>query len=411
MGSIQEVCHIDPDQENRYSPSDMSECQDQRSKEEGEESVAIVTKRSSQGSYHSARAKKVTTTHKVRALRELVASMEKEVQRLESKWTIQVPDDRVLAMARRCAMEKYAANQSEMMQAQLQELLFQQQFRFASLQTALLRAPLHSNASEVFHALHFDTQLSQHEDEREKGLVAHNLRSLSTLPSLVDQTTQRILQTTTTGGNPVMSRTPVSQIDIAGCSDCTLISGIFVSEIPRTSLEVVYAAVLAYFDSVATAMKSHFDIETRHQKLNSIESPVHYQQSSFKGPKVSWTENNIVCSELTPSHGMVHIDAVTDDPLYPVSNTASSRYGICCLTLSPRKDLVTGEMLSVTLRWVVAYRYNRLADDPEIEKEVETIRPILNGDLITASVCRFLREVQQGRRQILHRQNWTLDIQ
>ncbi|CAI5743944.1 unnamed protein product [Peronospora destructor] len=145
---------------------------------------------------------------------------------------------------------------------------------------------------------------------------------------------------------------PLSQIDITGCNDCTLILSIFISEIPHTSVEEVYAAVLAYFDGIPTAMKRHFNVNARRVRLNNVDSPVVYRRSTFKGATV-------VCSELTPSHGMVHIDAIVDDPMHPVS--------------------VTRRSMSVTLRWIVVYNYNILPDDPALKNDLEIIRPILNG--------------------------------
>ncbi|CAI5743945.1 unnamed protein product [Peronospora destructor] len=136
---------------------------------------------------------------------------------------------------------------------------------------------------------------------------------------------------------------PLSQIDITGCNDCTLILSIFISEIPHTSVEEVYAAVLAYFDGIPTAMKRHFNVNARRVRLNNVDSPVVYRRSTFKGATV-------VCSELTPSHGMVHIDAIVDDPMHPACRDTPSESGICGLTLTPRKEAVTGRTMSVTLR-------------------------------------------------------------
>lgn len=101
-----------------------------------------------------------------------------------------------------------------------------------------------------------------------------------------------------------------------------------------------------------------------------------------------------MCASLTPSLGVVHVDAITDDALYP---TCRSAFDICGLTLTPRKDPTTGRTVSVTLRWVVLFRYNLLPDHPVLRKSLEVVRPILNGDLITASVCSYIQELLQQR--------------
>ena len=49
----------------------------------------------------------------------------------------------------------------------------------------------------------------------------------------------------------------------------------------------------------------------------------------------------------------------------------------------------------MTLRWVVVYHYNMLPDDLALKKDLEIIRPILNGDLLTATVCDYIQQHQQ----------------
>ncbi|KAG7380202.1 hypothetical protein PHYPSEUDO_007624 [Phytophthora pseudosyringae] len=336
----------------------------------------------------------LTATHEIRMLRAQVASMEDELQGLRAKWSRQLPDERTLVSAHGSAREKHAVNLSEKAHRELQQLLRQQQLLFATLQTAVLHAPLHSSGSEMFEALHFDTQLGRESNERDKMLTAHNERSLATLPSIVDKFSQMAVNKALAKQSDDAVEMPLSQIEITGCKDCTLISSVFISEIPHTSLEVAYAAVLAYFDAIPSSMKKHFGIDANRTRLNNSESSVVYRRSTFNGSGRSTTVNNVMCSELTASHGMVHIDAVTEDPLHPLSASATSQYGICGLTVTPRKEPVTGKTLAVTLRWAVVYRYNILPCDPVIKEDLEVIRPILNGDLLTASVCGYIQQHQ-----------------
>jgi hypothetical protein len=353
-----------------------------------------------------------TNTQRLRTLRTRVASLEQELHGLQSKWNRALPDELLLAAAHHCASEKRAANRTDKANRKLMDLLQQHQFLFATLQAATLHSPLWSNGDDLFKALHFGTQLGREAEEREHKLRLHNERSLATLPSIVKRFSQMAIDKALAKregdavDKPVL---PLSQINVTGCKDCTLVSSIFISEIPHSSLEEVYAAVLAYFDSVPRVMKRHFGVDAKHKRLNGAASPVHYQRSEFSGAGAFWTENNVVSSELTSTHGMVHIDAVTDDPLYPVITAASSRYGICGLTVSPRRDPVTDATLSVTLRWAIVYRYKMLPHDPAIREDLETIRPLLNGDVITASVCSYIHELQRGQRRIRHRKTWTLE--
>ncbi|CEG43855.1 uncharacterized protein PHALS_14144 [Plasmopara halstedii] len=340
----------------------------------------------------------LSATNEIRLLRSQVADMEEELRQLRTKWAAEIPDYRMLVIAQRSAKEKHEAIQVETAHKELQQMLLQQQLRFATLQSAVLRAPLQSSGQAIFEALHFNTQLGRDVEEREKLLEAHNSRSRSMIPSIVYRFTQMAIERTlkVSIGHCSKPVLPLSQINITGCKDWTLISSVFVSEIPHSSLEDVYEAVLAYFDGIPTSMKRHFNVNAQRVRLNRVDSPVVYRRSTFHGAGLPATVNNVVCSELTPTVGMVHVDAITDDPLYPVHRTIPSQYGICGLTLTPCTDPVTNKTISVTLRWMVVYHYNLLPDDPAIKKDLEIIRPILNGDLITSIVCGYIQKQQKS---------------
>ncbi|KAG7380203.1 hypothetical protein PHYPSEUDO_007625 [Phytophthora pseudosyringae] len=341
----------------------------------------------------------LTATHELRLLRAQVASMEEELHRLQAKWTKQLPDERVLTTAQHTASKKREVAVTEAAHIELQEMLLQQQLMFATLQAAVFRAPLHSSGQEILKSLHFDTRFGREPDERSKMLAAHNARSLATVPSMMSRFTQmavdkvRALQDE---GDPASkSVLPVSQIDVTGCKSHTLVSSVFMSEIPHTSMEDVYAAALAYHDAIPTIMKLHFGVDATRTRLNGVDAPAAYWRLSLDGVGLPANVNHILSSELTPSHGMIHMDAVVDDPLHPQSQSSPLEYGISGLTMTPRREPLTGRTVAVTLRWVVLYRYKLLPDDPALRKDLEIIRPILNGDLITASVCSYIQELQQ----------------
>lgn len=138
--------------------------------------------------------------------------------------------------AQHSAREKYEVAQTDVAHNELQEILLQQQLMFATLQTAVLNAPLHSSGKDMLKALHFDTQLGCDPEEREKMLLAHNNRSLATLPSIVDKFAQVAIDKVLAHREKDKPVTPLSQIDITGCKNYSLISSVFISEIPNTSL-------------------------------------------------------------------------------------------------------------------------------------------------------------------------------
>lgn len=360
---------------------------------------ALFSKRSNQ--HHSRPRGKCltkvpcTTTNALHSLRDQVASMTNELESLRAKWAKHIPNKRILVAAHRSAYEKYATSVAEHVHRDLQQQLRQQQLVFATLQTAILNAPMRSNSQDMFEALHFATHLGHGDDEREAMLCAHHAQSVATVPSIAykffNLANNQVLahQSAHADETPV---SPLAHMEITGCHDGTLVSSLFIFEIPHTSLEDVYAAVLAYFDAIPTSMKKHFGVHTKRTRLNRPDSPVIYRRSSFQGHGLPMIVNNIVSTELTASHGMVHIDAVTDDALYPVTGTAASRFGICGLVLTPRREQVTRKLVAVTLRWMVVYRYKMVPCDPAIEEEIKNIRPLLNGDLLTASVCSYLKQ-------------------
>jgi hypothetical protein len=328
-------------------------------------------------------------------LRTQVAFMKAKLVDLQSKWARQLPDGRTLAAAQLSARRKRENDRVKTTRSQLQELFQQQQLMQASLQSAICRAPLQSIGMEILTELHFNTRLGREPDDRGALLKAHYARATATLSPIVDKFTQAALdrrQAQTSSKKPVL---PVSQIDITGGKDCTLVSSVFVSEIPHNSLEDVYAGALAYFDAIPTSLKRHLNMEATRTRVNSVDEPAAYWRMCLNDG-VGWpaTVNHVVCAELTPSHGLVHVDAVTDDPLYPSSPT---EFSLCGLKLTPRCDPATGRTVSVTLRRVVLYCYNMLPADPAVRANLEVVRPVLNGDLITASVCSYIQEVLQQR--------------
>uniref|UniRef100_M4BKB1 START domain-containing protein n=1 Tax=Hyaloperonospora arabidopsidis (strain Emoy2) TaxID=559515 RepID=M4BKB1_HYAAE len=350
----------------------------------------------------------LTATHELRLLRAQVKSMEADLHKLKSKWARDLPDKRILATAQRSAFTKCAAAQTQATQDELQEMLLQQQLMFATLQTAIWRAPLHSSGQDILKSLHFDTRLRHDTVERSKVLLAHSKRSLATIPSIVHRFTQlaidKALASKDDEDATIESVLPLSRIDITGCKDYTLVSSVFVSEIPHSSLEDVYAAALAYLDAIPEAIKRHVGAELTRTRLNKDNDPAGYWRLELSGVGLPATVNHIVCSELIPSHGVIHMDAVMHDTVHPVLRGSDMEFGIAGLTITPQKEDGTDKTVATMLRWVVLYCYNLLPNDPALRRDLEYTRPILNGDLIIASVCSYLRQLQH-QRAMFHQSN------
>uniref|UniRef100_A0AAV1UID1 Uncharacterized protein n=2 Tax=Peronospora matthiolae TaxID=2874970 RepID=A0AAV1UID1_9STRA len=350
----------------------------------------------------------LTATHELRLLKAQVNSMETDLHKLKSKWARDLPDKHILATAQRSALTKCAVAQTQATQDELQEVLLQQQLMFATLQTAISRAPLHSSGQDVLKSLHFDTRLRHDTVERSRVLLAHTKRSLATIPSIVHRFTQvaidKALASKDDEGATIESVLPLSRIDITGCKDYTLVSSVFASEIPHSSLEDVYAAALAYLDAIPEALKRHVGAELTRTRLNTDNDPAGYWRLELSGVGLPATVNHIVCSELTPSHGVIHMDAVMHDTLYPISRGNDLEFGIAGLTITPHEEDGTNKTVATMLRWVVLYRYNLLPNDPALRRDLECTRSILNGDLITASVCSYLRQLQH-QRATFHQSN------
>ncbi|CEG43857.1 uncharacterized protein PHALS_14146 [Plasmopara halstedii] len=341
-----------------------------------------------------------SVTHEIRQLRAQVAAMESELQRLQYKWKTQLPSLWTRRAAQHSARTKYEVAQTEDVRSGLEELFLHQQLMFASLQATILHGPLSSNWEEIVEGLHFETKLGENEIERKKELFAHYKRSLKTIPSHVDRIAQAAI-------DKVLARrskddltkpvTPLSQIDVTGLKDSSLISSVFVSEIPNTTLEEVYEAILvSFFGNIPALLKRHFGIHATRKKLDCMDASMQYWRLSIDGKVIPSTANNVLCAQLTPTHGIIHVDAIVSDPLHPLPYTNLVKYKICGLTVTPQKESETGKPSGVTLKWIALYQYNLLPDDPVLLMDLRVIRPILNGDLITSSVCEYLRNKQQS---------------
>ncbi|TDH68869.1 hypothetical protein CCR75_004174 [Bremia lactucae] len=338
---------------------------------------------------------RISATQEIRQLRAQVKAMEDVLETLQFKWIEQLPDSRSLQEAHHLARIKYRLIQTQNEHSELENAFVRQQLMYASLQTTILQAPLYSNSEELMMMLQFQTRLGRESKERQIKLLAHFNRSLATIPSSVNKITQTAIDKALghrKEGDTKEPLTPLSQINITGLVNSTLISSVFMLEIPNATLKEVYEAILvSYIEAIPALMQRHFGIHATRKMLDSADSPAIYYRLDLHGNDITSSMNHVICSELTSSYGMVHVDSIIDDALHPVSRTNSLQYIVSGITITPRIEAATGKTLSVRLQRVLVYHYNLLPGDSALMKDLAIIRPVLNGDLITSSVCEYIK--------------------
>lgn len=352
--------------------------------------------------------------------------MEDQLRGLKTRWEAQLPEPRTLASARRAAVEKRASQLTDRAHDALEDALAQQQLAFAALQSLVLNAPLHSHGREMFDALHFNTAMGADPDDRARQLRAHFARSVAAVPAAVARFTRLEL-----ADKP--SLVPQSKVSVMGGADHTLVSSVFVSEIPCRSLERVFDAARAYFNGLPSAVKRHLGTDmdrqvglvgscdalhwsgdtntdtvkrvlyddmvslSRADRQNLLDAElglraddyVQYRRTTIASAALAATANTVVCASLRETHAVFHVDVIKDDAQHPFRARETPRYAVAGLTLEP-----SDARAAVTLRLAIVYRYERLPQDPAVEQELRAHRAILNGDLLMASLCQHLREQQ-----------------
>lgn len=178
--------------------------------------------------------------------------MEEHLRALRSQWTATLPDSTTRAAARQAAGEKRLALLHERDHDALEATLRQQQLAFAALQSAVRRAPLFSRGQEIYDALHLDTSLGRDPLERAEQLQQHFERSMASVPSHVER-----LSTLELSDKAESKSTPQSKVSITGGENYTLVSSVFMAEIPHPSLDLVFAATRAYLQGLPSAVKRH----------------------------------------------------------------------------------------------------------------------------------------------------------
>lgn len=309
--------------------------------------------------------------------------MEDHLQQLEHQWNSTLPNLDQLTMACVAAKEKWTTSQAELVNAELKDQLTQQQFIFASLQSAILQAPLQAQCREMFDTIHLKTRLSQEDDERVAQLQAHCDRGVATVPETVQRFT----------GHVASSPTPFSQTSITGGAAHTFISNVFVLEIPHTSLQEVFHATLGYYAMLPKEMQRCVATKMEVEPLNLLSKLRQYAKVRFTNELFATTVNTTFVAKLHEDAAIIHSDGIVCDPLHPLpSDEQVSRIGVNAITLTPITDPATGRIHKVVLRRVLVYRYNLLPHHPAVQKDMKLNQCVINGDLLTAMMCENLQQ-------------------
>ncbi|GLE11849.1 hypothetical protein PINS_up024593 [Pythium insidiosum] len=315
----------------------------------------------------------LSATHEIRHLRQEVASMEERLASLESQWMQTIPDENRSRSGRRCRWN--AVN------AKLRDQLTQQQFVFASLQSAILQAPLQSRCQEMWDAVHLDTVLRDEQtDRRVEQLQTHLRKGLELVPGAIERFTSHVTS----------SPSPYSQVDVTGGADCTTVGSVVVLEFPQVTLIELFKAVLTYYATMPDELQHYTATET--DLLNSLGNLSQYARVRFTSEVFPTTVNTAFTAAIVDGIAVFHSDTIDQDAMFPApANEDIRRIGVTAMTITPETDASTGKTKMV-LRRILLHRYNRLPHDARIQRDLKQNQCIMNGDLLTAIVCRSLHE-------------------
>uniref|UniRef100_K3X3D6 START domain-containing protein n=1 Tax=Globisporangium ultimum (strain ATCC 200006 / CBS 805.95 / DAOM BR144) TaxID=431595 RepID=K3X3D6_GLOUD len=325
----------------------------------------------------------LTATHELRLLRREVAQLQDELLTLNSKWEEQIPDPMMLHTARQAVKEKWQANQVEQLSAQLHGELAYQQFVVATLQSRFLQSPLFSNDQQLYSSIHEQIRLGRDPAERAATLESSFQRTIRKLPNALASSTRGIIP----------SVNPYSQTRVTGARDHTLVSSIFVAEIPHASFQDMFDATLSYFAALPDEMERHTGTSMHTTELQHFGDYLDYSRIRYASKAIESTGNYATGVSVVDGIGVFFIDAIDHDELYPNSSEESVATACSALTITPTTDEATGGCKMV-LRRVLVARYNLSPEAAAVQENTKLCTPIANGDLLIATVVRFLQQQQ-----------------
>ncbi|GLE05785.1 hypothetical protein PINS_up014833 [Pythium insidiosum] len=221
------------------------------------------------------------------------------------------PMKNVLVSACHAAQQKWTTMQVERVNAKLRDQLTQQQFVFASLQSAILQAPLQSRCQEMWDAVHLDTVLRDEQtDRRVEQLQTHLRKGLELVPGAIERFTSHVTS----------SPSPYSQVDVTGGADCTTVGSVVVLEFPQVTLIELFKAVLTYYATMPDELQHYTATETDVQLLNSLGNLSQYARVRFTSEVFPTTVNTAFTAAIVDGIAVFHSDTIDQDAMFPASS-------------------------------------------------------------------------------------------
>ncbi|GLD98949.1 hypothetical protein PINS_up007667 [Pythium insidiosum] len=198
---------------------------------------------------------------------------------------------------------------------------------------------------EMWDAVHLDTVLRDEQTDRRVEQLQTHLRKASN--------SYRVPSNAFTS-HVTSSPSPYSQVDVTGGADCTTVGSVVVLEFPQVTL------------IRALQGRSHL--------LNSLGNLSQYARVRFTSEVFPTTVNTAFTAAIVDGIAVFHSDTIDQDAMFPApANEDIRRIGVTAMTITPETDASTGKTKMVLRRILL----------PPC---------IMNGDLLTAIVCRSLHE-------------------
>ncbi|KAF1327409.1 hypothetical protein FI667_g7681, partial [Globisporangium splendens] len=336
--------------------------------------------------------KKVTVppADEIRSLRAEVTRLEGQLNAVALQWNAAMLPPDLLLSAYESARQKASATRAQKLNSELKRQLLIHQLYYAALQSGFTESPLcqYPTSTDIFAAIHSDACFP---DGADHGARIEVLRtSLDSTCRLAPTLMQRLARQHV---NRATMSVPSSQSSIAADASFTYVSTLFVAKIQNATLDQVYDGVLRYFDRMPSQLKHYFGIDYHTESIYKLGPSMEYGLVRYAKKRefaTSW--NSVFASALTKAHGVVVVDFVDNDRMFPIRAHPNKlrKEVTSIITVTPGVDKVSGLPCVVLCQSRVA-RYNFLSNDKRLQDEIELDHGFSNGDLLMAVVCEHLR--------------------
>ncbi|TYZ66001.1 hypothetical protein PybrP1_001806 [[Pythium] brassicae (nom. inval.)] len=303
----------------------------------------------------------------VRELRAEAARLELRFQALVDKWRTGTANPSVLLAACEAAEQRWLASKSQEEHQRLEDQLLLQQLFLATLQRGVLNSPLSRlhNAIEMSSAIHDPIHL----------LAANRPDDLAlrVTPSLVHGFTDPLVGRAT-------ALSPFTTASVSADRAFTYASSALIAKVENASVARVFSAVLSFYGTLDKELQRYYDVGHNISLLKVFGPMCNYAQLKYTNhtTQLSSVSHTVFAGSLTQDRGVVAIDFVDSDELYPdllIERTVDPATHVPC----------------VLVRHVRVLRFNLRPSSPLLLSELQLSRVSMNGDLFMAFVCRELK--------------------